>query len=95
MTEAAIIAGLWLVITVLILLGIGALLWTCTDGYAERVCQRRAMNSLDLERARRQMNLDLKLKEWQDTCSLEELTRHRQRLAGELDKLYDDDGLDR
>jgi hypothetical protein len=78
------------IILVVILGGVGLLLWTCTDGYEEHVRVRKAKNNLALEKARRQMQLDLKLQEWQATTSLEDLARHRERLGDELDRLHRD-----
>ncbi len=69
--------------------GLGLLLWTCTDGYDERVRLRRLKNNLALERERSQLALDLKIKEWQATASLEDLTRHRERLRMDLDKMHE------
>jgi hypothetical protein len=77
-----------LLIAVGCITGIAALLWTCTDGYTERLRIKKALNDIKLEQARRQMDLDLKLREWEHTASLEDLTRHRQHLLGELEQLH-------
>jgi hypothetical protein len=50
----------------------------------------RERNRIRLEQLRRQSELDLKLSEWQQTKSLEDLERHRQRLEAGLDELHSD-----
>ena len=51
---------------------------------------RREQNKIRLEQLRRQSELDLKLSEWQQTKSLEDLERHRQRLEANLDEMHTD-----
>ena len=67
---------------------LGAVVWTQSDGYKERVRMQRALNDLELERLRRETELELKLKEWQHARSLEDLERHRRRLERDLDDLH-------
>ncbi len=50
----------------------------------------RERNRIRLEQLRRQSELDLKLSEWQQTKSLEDLERHRQRLEAGLDEMHSD-----
>ncbi len=50
----------------------------------------RERNRIRLEQLRRQSELDLKLSEWQQTKSLEDLERHRQRLETSLDEMHAD-----
>jgi hypothetical protein len=69
-----------------------AIIWLESDGHQAKVARRKAQDALDLERARREMEMDLKLREWQATASLEDLTRHRQRLERGLDELHDEQG---
>lgn len=66
----------------------GLAMWTDSDGYAERVRHRKALNRLELEKARRAAEIELKTLEWQGTATLEDLTEHRLRLKGELDNLH-------
>ncbi|GAB6901984.1 hypothetical protein [Kineosporia succinea] len=68
--------------------GLGLLMWTETDGYAERIRIRKARNQIALDKARREADLDLKLREWQQTASLEDLTRHRERMEQGIDEQY-------
>ncbi len=50
----------------------------------------RDRNKIRLDQLRRQSELDLKLSEWQQTKSLEDLERHRQRLEAGLDEMHSD-----
>ncbi len=50
----------------------------------------RERNRIRLDQLRRQSELDLKLSEWQQTKSLEDLERHRQRLETSLDEMHAD-----
>ncbi len=50
----------------------------------------RGRNKIRLDQLRRQSELDLKLSEWQQTKSLEDLERHRQRLEAGLDEMHAD-----
>ena len=81
-----------LVVALLLAVVLGAAVWTQSDGYKERVRMQRALNDLELERLRRETELELKLKEWQHTTSLEDLQRHRRRLERELDDLHERPG---
>lgn len=77
-----------LMIMVFFFVFLGVLAWSDGEGYAERVRHRRAMNDLELEKARRATEIEPKTKEWQGAATLEDLTEHRQRLKGELDDLH-------
>lgn len=70
------------------LLAMLAILWLDSDGYEESVRHRRALNKLRVDKLQREQDLDLKLREWQHTASLEDLSRHRERLESDLDAMH-------
>lgn len=87
------------VMAFLIVAGVGALfgsiVWMESPGYTIRAAAKKKRNQLQLERERRELEIDLRIREWQATASLEDLTRHRERLESSLDHLHQkgtDDG---
>ena len=78
------------------LISIGGLIVACWAVYALSVRTnrhnefQREVNRVRVKRMEAEAKLDLKLREWQQTKSLEDLERHRRRLEGELDSLHEE-----
>jgi hypothetical protein len=69
--------------------GIWGLYAACVRTNRKNDFERKA-NQIRLKTMEAQAKLDLKLHEWQQTKSLEDLERHRRRLESQLDEMHGD-----
>lgn len=69
----------------------GLVMWDESDGKKDRAAHKAALRELEREKLRREMELDLRLREFQATAALEDLARHRKRLEGELDAMHQEE----